>query len=259
MTTWTLDQNFQVGPERTACVGKEGGVISYWTAVMNCGVLHYNEEFLLGEGYLIGENALLNRLDGILTTTPGSEYNLYTCQALCFEDTFTRAEAYSYYNNGDKWFLLVALTDSVQGTVDVAGFNAVDGGNTKVATATPTTGNGYVCHGWQLDGGAWTTYPFNGNVAEYTVAAQTVDTTHTLNSRFLLGWCVTGTATTNKNGYNAVSSGATLAVSQVGRGAGYHCAWYLDGNLVGGTGDSYTIPAQANGSSHTIDVQFVPN
>ncbi len=84
--------------------------------------------------------------------------------------------------------------------------------------------------------------------ASYTVPSQTNNTWHQLKCSISVGWGITASGTT-ANGYSKVASGGTKQYTRSGTG---NKNWYLDGAWVF-LGTTYTVPAQADGTYHTIE------
>ena len=92
------------------------------------------------------------------------------------------------------------------------------------------------------------------------IPKQFAGTGHGLWVNSLLGWGVYPVGDCTPAGYAGVTSGGTKAYSRITvPGSGYHSQWYLDGSRVGGNTSSYTIPAQTNGTIHTIEHRVEAN
>jgi hypothetical protein len=121
---------------------------------------------------------------------------------------------------------------------------------------------GFVFSGTPIlfDGVAYGTVDAIGSCATWTVPKQFGGSVHALSVSTLLGWGVYPIAGCTPAGYAGVQSGSTKGYTRSSTpGSGYHSQWYLDGSPVGTNSSTYTIPAQTNGTIHTIEHQIQPN
>jgi len=147
-----------------------------------------------------------------------------------------------------RWFIDCAW--SAFGTFSPAGFQTVASGATLPVSSTSDIANGYVYASatpFSFDNGAFSLGAVDSaGAGSYTVPAQTNNTWHQLRGSYAVGWGVYCTGTTS-DGYHAVGSAATYAATR----SGSNTKWYLDTILVY-EGTAYTVPAQTNGTYHTL-------
>ena len=148
-----------------------------------------------------------------------------------------------------SWFLVVFAFTGLTGTTDRQGYNIGTVGSVLNVTATPYAANGYICTktvAFTLDGANVNPTTNAGTSCTYNVPSQTLGSMHVLIFLPIVGWGCTASGTTN-DGYSSATSGNAIAYTR----SGSNTKWYLDGNLVY-TGTSYTVPAQTNGTTHTL-------
>lgn len=153
-----------------------------------------------------------------------------------------------------SWYVDVGSNWTEGGDCNVEGWQTVTDGNTLAVVFTPRTANGYVCpetNPFTLDGAGCGTTDASGEHADYTVPDQAANSLHQLLGRPFKGFGVVASSTTT-NGYHAVASGGTHLFTQAIGGA--HWQWKLDGANVGTDNQTYTVPAQTDGTFHTVTV-----
>jgi hypothetical protein len=133
-----------------------------------------------------------------------------------------------------------------------AGLQAVASGGTLTVSASINSlgaSLGYVfstSNPFKLDGANVGTVAGNGLSASYTIPAQTNNTLHQICAQPVIGWRISTAGTTSAGNF-LVGSGNGYSATR----SGSNTKWYLDGLLVF-TGTSYTVPAQTNGTYHTL-------
>jgi hypothetical protein len=134
-------------------------------------------------------------------------------------------------------------------------------GTSLAVSAVPNYSHGWVLpatNPFSFDGADCGTVAGNGALASYTIPEQIATTHHTLKLQSVNGWGYIGSGV-NPSGYASVNSGSGKTVSSSGSaGSGYHWHLWLDGVIDLGHSTA-TVPAQTNGTVHTVTEVATPN
>jgi hypothetical protein len=183
-------------------------------------------------------------------------------QAALMEMQYDVAEDHDWIDDAEHWYLMVygravdVHAHALHAATDLGIVYAADAATVEVH-AIPNNDDGYVLNGWNLDGVDEAATATNENI--YVVPAQTLGTIHKLKPRTILGWSIVGDGSVTVPGYRPVSSGSGSAYTQnIGSPPpGMKYQWDLDGYDMGINHDHVTVPAQTNGTNHTISVSHV--
>jgi hypothetical protein len=147
--------------------------------------------------------------------------------------------------NGSTWTLL-ANPYTQNNYLDCGAISYIASGTGASATFQSNIGDVVITY--YLNGVSQTPTGYNAGHKPYlTIAGQTAGTILTVSATYKLGWAVIATGTIS-DGYITVNSGNSQSFNSTGNNK----TWRLDGTIVATNTNSYTCPAQTNGTYHTV-------